>query len=398
MTQAKYDIAIVGGGINGVGVAQAAAAAGYSVLLLEKQSLAAGTSSKSSKLIHGGLRYLESYEFNLVRESLKERALLLKLAPELVQIQEFCLPVYRYTRRKPIVLQAGLNLYYLLSGFNAQARFGSVPKRQWDQLDGLRTDDLLKVFKYRDARTDDTLLTQAVMRSAQSLGAELACPAEFSGAELWTGGCQVDYRMGDRRETCTARVLINAAGPWVNHVLPLISPAPRPLPVELVRGSHVELPADTASLSGKYFYYLESRRDGRAVFVMPKSDSVLIGTTETQFRKHPDQVRPLPNEETYLLNIFCHYFPAAGHLSHEDLTASWAGLRVLPAGEGHAFHRSREEILEPDRKIKPRLLTIYGGKLTTYRKIAEKVMRRIQPSLPDRQPVAKTSELPLSPG
>ena len=166
MTAVKYDVVVVVGGINGVGAAQAAAAAGHSVLLIEKQGLASGTSSKSSKLVHGGLRYLESYEFGLVRESLLERALLLKLAPELVKLQEFCVPLYESTRRSPLLLRTGLSLYYLLSGFDRNARFGSLSPAEWGELDGLRRDKLKSVFVYTDARTDDALLTEAVMRSA----------------------------------------------------------------------------------------------------------------------------------------------------------------------------------------------------------------------------------------
>jgi len=398
VSRSSYDIVVVGGGINGVGVAQAAAAAGHSVLLIEKQALAAGTSSKSSKLIHGGLRYLESFEFGLVRESLYERTLLLKLAPELVQLQAFCVPLYAKTRRKPWQLRVGLSLYYLLSKFAADARFATVPRQHWDRLDGLRTDGLHTVFKYMDARTDDALLTEAVMGSAQSLGAELACPAEFCGAALQAAGCHVKYRIDEVERSCDAGVLINAAGPWVNEVVPLISPEPGMIPVELVRGAHVLVPRAIASMSGKFFYYVESRRDGRAIFIMPRNDELLIGTTETRYREKPDHVRPVPCEETYLLSVLRHYFPAVGKLSRADLSGSWAGLRVLPAGEGHAFHRSREMILQPDRHERPRVFTIYGGKLTSYRATAEKVIERIRPPLPARTPVASTRKLPLQPG
>ncbi len=151
-------------------------------------------------------------------------------------------------------------------------------------------------------------------------------------------------------------------------------------------------------MSGKFFYYVESRRDGRAIFIMPRNDELLIGTTETRYREKPDHVRPVSCEETYLLSVLRHYFPAVGKLSRADLSGSWAGLRVLPAGEGHAFHRSRETILQSDRHERPRVLTIYGGKLTSYRATAEKVIERIRPSLPARTPVASTRKLPLQPG
>ena len=396
MTARKYDVVVVGGGINGVGAAQAAAASGHSVLLIEKQSLAAGTSSKSSKLVHGGLRYLESYEFGLVRESLQERALLLKLAPELVTLQEFCVPLYENTRRSPLLLRTGLSLYWLLSGFDRNARFGSLSSREWGDLDGLRTDKLKSVFVYTDARTDDALLTEAVMRSAASLGAELACPATFVGAELHVKGCEVRYRAGDQEHSVSARVLINAAGPWVNETDKLVSPAISTVPVELVQGTHIELPNEVTGFTGKYFYYMESVRDGRAIFVMPRDGRLVIGTTETRYRENPDHVRPLPGEELYLLGVLAHYFPALRDLGRADLQASWAGLRVLPGGEGHAFHRSRETILHTDRAERPRVLTVYGGKLTSYRATAEKMIERLEFSLPERPARASTRELPLA--
>jgi len=397
VTDHHYDVVVVGGGINGVGVAQAAVAAGYSTLLLEKHSLAGGTSSKSSKLIHGGLRYLESYEFGLVRESLEERALLLKLAPELVHMQDFCVPLYEQTRRSPWLLRTGLSLYYLLSGLERDARFATVPRRQWDQLDGLLTDGLRAVFRYKDARTNDALLTQAVMRSAQSLGAELACPAKLHRVELSATGCHVTYKTGEWERNCTATVLVNAAGPWVNETVRLISPQPVIVPVELVQGTHIVLPESVSNMSGNYYYYVESTRDGRAIFIMPRDGGLVIGTTETRYRANPDHVQPLHAEESYLLNVLHHYFPSLGHLGRADLAGSWAGLRVLPGGKGHAFHRSRETILQPDRNDRPRVLSIYGGKLTSYRATAEKVIARISPSLPAKKPVASTRELLLSP-
>ena len=176
------DVVVVGGGIHGVGVAQAAAAAGHSVLLLEKTSLAAGTSSRSSKLIHGGLRYLESGQFHLVRESLRERRILLAIAPELVQLRPFILPLYRETRRRPWQLRVGLSIYALLGGLGPETRFGAVPRSEWTQLDGLQTRGLRKVLRYFDAQTDDAALTRAVMRSAQTLGADVLAPAEFFAA------------------------------------------------------------------------------------------------------------------------------------------------------------------------------------------------------------------------
>lgn len=393
MSDRAYDVVVVGGGINGVGVAQAAAAAGHSVLLLEKRGLADGTSSRSSKLIHGGLRYLESWEFGLVYEGLRERSLLLRLAPDLVTLRPFHIPVFRNTRRRPWLIRAGLSLYALLGGLGKEVRFEKVPRRRWTALDGLVTDDLQAVYRYWDAQTDDKLLTAAVWQSAADLGAELALPAEFVGATLDDDGALIFYRIGEAEFSCRGRVLVNAAGPWVNHVLKRIEPRPSERPIDLVQGTHIEV---TGRLEHG-IYYVEVPRDGRAVFVMPWKDHTLVGTTETKFRGDPDEVEPLRAERSYLLRVLQRYFP---RYADAELLRAFAGLRVLPAGPGHAFHRSRETILLVDkdgRNARPRLLSIYGGKLTAWRATAAKVMDHIESALPDRKPVADTRSLPLSP-
>jgi glycerol-3-phosphate dehydrogenase len=388
----QYDVVIVGGGIHGAGVLQAAAAAGHSALLIERLGLASGTSSRSSKLIHGGLRYLESGQFSLVRESLRERAIHLRIAAELVELKPFFLPVYRDTRRRPWQLKLGLWMYALLGGFDASTRFGAVPRREWPSLDGLETRGLDAVIRYHDAQTDDALLTRAVVQSALSLGAELAMPASFTGASLTDDGVTVAYsRDGAAKEECSARVLVNAAGPWAPHVAGLIRPA-IPIPdVDLVQGTHIVLPFPvTAGI-----YYVESPTDGRAVFVMPWYGATLIGTTETPYHGEPEKVHPLPSEEDYLLAVAHHYFPAFRNLGRENIIQRFAGLRVLPAASQAAFDRSRETIFSTDRESKPRVLGIYGGKLTGWRAAAAHVLARIGASLPQATRRAATDQLIL---
>jgi glycerol-3-phosphate dehydrogenase len=387
----QYDVIIVGGGIHGAGVLQAAAAAGHSALLIERLGLASGTSSRSSKLIHGGLRYLESGQFALVRESLRERAILLRIAAELVELKAFFLPVYRDTRRRPWQLKLGLSMYALLGGFDASTRFGSVAKAEWSSLDGLETQGLEAVIRYHDAQTDDALLTRAVVQSALSLGAELAMPADFTAAILTDAGVNVTYSQDGAAVECSARVLVNAAGPWAPHVGGIVRPA-IPIPkVDLVQGTHIVLPfAVTAGI-----YYVESPTDGRAVFVMPWHGATLIGTTETPYRGEPGDVHPLPEEEEYLLAVARHYFPAFRHLTREHITQRFAGLRVLPAATQAAFDRSRETIFTTDRELEPRVLGIYGGKLTGWRAAAAHVLERISTSLPTRPRRAATDQLIL---
>jgi glycerol-3-phosphate dehydrogenase len=387
----EYDVVIIGGGIHGAGVLQAAAAAGHKALLIERQALASGTSSRSSKLIHGGLRYLESGQFALVRESLRERAIHLRIAAELVELKPFFIPVYRDTRRRPWQLKIGLWIYALLGGFDAATRFGGVPEAQWPALDGLETSDLDAVIRYHDAQTNDALLTRAVVKSALGLGAEIAMPAKFMRADLSEDGVKVSYAASGSSVEVQARVLVNAAGPWATQVARAVDPA-IPVPdVDLVQGTHIVIPHPvTAGI-----YYVESPTDGRAVFVMPWAGATLIGTTETPYHGDPDQVHPLPEEEEYLLAVVRHYFPALSALTRSDITERFAGLRVLPAATQAAFDRSRETIFTTDRDPRPRVLGIYGGKLTGWRAAAAHVMQRISPSLPAAARKAETDLLIL---
>jgi glycerol-3-phosphate dehydrogenase len=384
----NYDIVVVGGGIHGAGVAQAAAAHGYTVLLLEQRSPAAWTSSRSSKLIHGGLRYLEGAAFGLVRESLRERELLLRLAPGLVQRQRFFIPVYPDTSRRPWLIRTGLSMYALLAGLGREVRFQSLPKSQWDDLDGLRTAGLQAVFQYWDAQTDDVRLTQAVIRSAESLGARCLWPATFERGNVHNGGCRVVYRYRDRDHQCAAQTVVNAAGPWAVSVLQRFDP-PIPVPtVENIQGTHLELRGGVE----RGCYYMEVPEDKRAVFLIPwRDDTALLGTTEHHYQGDPSEVAPLPEEIDYLLKVYRYYFP------HRpvDVLAAWAGLRVLPMTQAAAFKRSRETRLDVDDRRPPRVLSIFGGKLTGYRATAEKVIKRLRHSLPTRTPAASTSELPL---
>jgi len=387
----EYDVIIVGGGIHGAGVLQAAAAAGHTCLLIEKRALASGTSSRSSKLIHGGLRYLESGQFALVRASLRERAVHLRIAPDLVELKPFFIPVYADTRRRPWQLKLGLWLYALLGGFDASTRFSTVPKREWPQLDGIETRNLDAVIRYFDAQTDDAELTRSVVDSARSLGGELAMPANFVGADLADDGVTVGFESGGLRIEAKARVLVNAAGPWAAEVARSVRPA-IPVPeVDLVQGTHIVVPMRVTS----GIYYVESPSDGRAIFVMPWHGATLIGTTETPYRGEPDQVHPLPEEEEYLLAVARRYFPAMSGMTRADIQQRFAGLRVLPAASQAAFDRSRETIFTTDREPHPRVLGIYGGKLTGWRAAAAHVLECIGPSLAPRPRRAATDQLIL---
>ena len=382
-----YDVVVVGGGIHGVGVAQAAACDGYSVLLLEQHSLASGSSSRSSKLIHGGLRYLEGYDFGLVRESLSERAILLRIAPALVRLQPFHIPVYPDTSRRPLTLRAGLSLYALLGGLNRDSRFRKLARNEWDALDGLDTRKLQVVYQYFDAQTHDAELTRAVMQSAIELGATLSCPSEFLSATIEQQGCEILYRENAHEKSCRAHVVVNAGGPWVDTIAERISPTPARIAVDLVQGTHLIL---EGSLE-KGCYYMEAPQDQRAVFLLPWGKQTLLGTTENLYSGDPENVTPLQQEVDYLLEVMQHYFPHRP----QHVANMFAGLRVLPASDNAAFKRTRETKLPVDNRTHPRVVSIVGGKLTGYRAAAQKVMHLLQDTLPVRKSRADTSTLVL---
>ncbi|HHZ94862.1 MAG TPA: FAD-dependent oxidoreductase [Flavobacteriales bacterium] len=399
MTQSKtpqsnktYDYVIIGGGIHGVGIAQAAAAAGYSVLVLEQASIAHGTSSKSSKLIHGGLRYLETAQIKLVFECLSERTLLLELAPDIVRLEPFYIPIYKKTTRRPWEIWAGLTLYAALGKLNSDARFETVPEEEWTNLDGISTENLQAVFRYKDGATDDAALTKAVMHSASTLGAELVMPATFISADADVDSNVVNYSVNGTIHSCKARLLVNAAGPWANLVLEKVNPTPKKREFDLIAGTHIVL--DSPSPNG--MFYVEAPQDRRAVFVMPWKGKTMVGTTETVFKGDPSKVRPLESEETYLCEVIAHYFPKFKGLTRENIDSSFAGLRVLPHASGKAFSRPRETTFHVDKKIAPRIITIYGGKLTAYRITAEKFVAKFAKKLPKRKRIAYTNKLPLT--
>lgn len=381
-----FDVAIIGGGIHGAGVAQAAAAAGYRTLLVERGQWAAATSHASSKLIHGGLRYLESAQFNLVYHSLRERQRLFRNAPTLVEPVPFYIPIYKQTRRRPWQIRIGLSIYAALTGFAHHARFRSLPRYEWGGLGGLLQNDLQAVFQYWDGQTDDAALTRAVVASAEKLGARCLEHCQFIRAEKSEDGFVLQLQSSEKTWRCSAKSLVNATGPWVNDTLQRCSPTPPSHPLSWVKGTHIVLPH--TNLGG--IFYLEAPRDGRAIFVMPWREHTLVGTTETEVQ-HADTT-PSPQEITYLLETVHRYFP---HLPHEVLD-QFAGVRVLPAGAERAFNRARESVITVFESGNARIVSIYGGKLTTYRHTAELTLEKLRTALPNRKPIADTKALKLS--
>lgn len=400
MNKNQYDVVVIGAGIQGAGVAQAASASGYRVLVLEQYATAAqGTSSRSSKLIHGGLRYLETGQFSLVRECLAERRYLLENAPHLVKLVPFYIPVYTHSHRSSLKIALGLSLYSLFS-FKA---FQSIPKSQWEQLDGLQTEGLKAVYKYYDGQTDDTLLTQAVLASAESMQTAVEFSAEVTSIQVEEKKCTIKYTQQGQEKIISSQTVVNASGPWVSRLLTRISPVLHPQPnVDLVQGTHIVVPNPNPNQQRQGMYYLEAPQDQRAIFIMPwKDNQLLIGTTENHYDHDPADVKPLSCEIEYLLAVYNHYF--ADKLTKQDIVSSFAGLRVLPKtnrankAKSSAFSRPRDTLIVATDTANPRLLSLYGGKLTAYRATAKRVVKQLTKVLPKikRHQVIETRSIGL---
>ena len=378
----ETDVLVIGGGIQGAGVAQAASAAGYRVMLVEKTAIAAGTSSKSSKLIHGGLRYLESGQFALVRKSILERERLIQLARDLIHPVPFYIPIYKHTQRHAWQIRIGLLLYSLLGNFRSHARFSST---RINPITGLTSDKLKKVFRYYDAQTDDAGLTRAVVNSAVELGTKILCPAEL--VNVGKQGDDFIAEINDKNDIYKIKchTIVNATGPWANRVISKISDIElNTMDYDCVQGTHIEL--DVPAPEG--VLYVEAPQDGRAVFIMPWHGNTLVGTTEKLYEGDIENVHATDEEVSYLEKVFRFYFPQTRY----NIINSFAGLRVLPKSGDDMFNRPRDtEIFE----AAPGFVTLYGGKLTSYRATARQVINVIRQWLPEREPIADTRSILL---
>ncbi len=376
MTSSHYDLIIVGAGIYGASIALEAVHDGMKVCLVEQfDTPAQGTSSKSSKLIHGGLRYLESLEINLVYECLHDRKRLLDLYPDDVKLVKFYIPVYGNTSRPAWIIRSGLMLYAMLGGLKKANRFQSISRSRWPELDGLNTAGLKHVFQYYDAQTDDAKLTGILLNEAIENGARVYFNCEFNNCQISDSVLKVNCHNNNESLTLESKYLINAAGPWVNHVLERCKPAVKPLTIDLVQGTHIELPGRLH----QGIYYLEAPQDRRAVFAMPWKEHIMVGATENLFKGDPQKVAPTSEEIKYLLTVFNHYFSTSDKkMTKDDVINHWAGLRVLPSSKAEAFKRSRGTIFHKDDEHNPRVISIYGGKLTSHYSTARKLLKEIE--------------------
>jgi glycerol-3-phosphate dehydrogenase len=363
-----YDLLIAGGGINGCAIAREASLLGLQVLLVEKDDLAGHTSSASTKLIHGGLRYLETYEFRLVREALHERERLLAAAPHLIRPLTFVLP-HAHAVRPWWMVRAGLYLYDLLAGKSSLPRSRGLHAADTEFTDPLKGDH--RGFVYSDAWVDDARLTLANALDAAAHGAEIATRTELLDArregEYWKA------ELSDGR-TVEARGLVNAAGPWVRSLLDRVDVDPRS-EVRLVKGSHIVVPR---LFEGDHAYILQ-QPDRRIVFAIPYENGFTeIGTTDIPVEKPEDAVCSV-EEIQYLLDAVNRYFTR--QVAPADVVWKWSGVRPLhDDGAAKAQAVTRDYVLEIDQAGAP-LLSVFGGKITTARALAEEALEKLAPLL-----------------
>ncbi|WP_340315654.1 glycerol-3-phosphate dehydrogenase [Rhizorhabdus argentea] len=387
MAGIDIDLLIIGGGVNGAGIARDAAGRGLSVMLVERDDLASHTSSSSTKLIHGGLRYLEYYEFRLVREALAERETLIDVAPHLIRPMRFVMPLAD-GMRPAWLIRLGLFLYDHIGGRTR------LPKSKSVRLDNSHWGAGLKPirhgFVYSDGWVDDARLVVLNALDAAERGADIRVHTSFEGARR-----EADHwvaTLGDG-STVSARAIVNTAGPWVGKVLKEIPQAHAEQPPRLVKGSHIIVPR---LFDGDHAYILQNE-DLRIVFAIPyEGDFTLIGTTDKPFEGDPSHPTIDPDETEYLCKSANRYFKR--QIGAGDVVRSYSGVRPLfDDGHEEAAEVTRDYVLRLGAEEAPQILSAFGGKITTYRRLAEHALEQLEPFLP---PMAKawTAGVPLPGG
>ncbi|HYX82499.1 MAG TPA: glycerol-3-phosphate dehydrogenase/oxidase [Gemmatimonadales bacterium] len=375
MAETPLDLLIIGGGITGAGIARDAALRGFRTAVVDKSDFGAGTSSHSSRLIHGGIRYLEQGAFRLVFEASHERRVLLRIAPHLVRPLAFLFPIYRGSRVPAWKLRAGMWLYDLLAAFrNVHWHRWLRPKNVRRVEPGLRDRDLVGAALYYDAQTDDARLVIATIRSAIRAGALVANYVEATALLKPDGrvrGAVMRDVLTGETTPLRAHVVVNATGPWSDQLRKLDDPQAPPA-LRSTKGAHVAV--SRKRLPTQHAIALFSQLDGRVMFVLPWGDLSYIGTTDTDADASPDALRLTADDVTYLLRSANAAFPDA-HLSSRDVISGWVGLRPLL----HEDHGMPSQVSREHRVFESShgLISIVGGKLTTYRVMARDVVDRV---------------------
>jgi glycerol-3-phosphate dehydrogenase len=368
----KFDIAIVGGGITGAGIARDAALRGLSVALLEKGDFGSGTSSKSSRMIHGGLRYLRQRHVSLVRESLRERGVLLKIAPHLAHPFPFLLPIYGSGMEERLQLKVGLTAYDLLAGRYRLERHRMVSRQEVLQEEpALPPDGLQGALRYFDCVVHDARLTLATARSAARQGAAVANYVQATALEREEQrvvGVHFRDLLSGRTGVLRARVVVNAAGPWCDELRAMTSLPPMLRPT---KGVHIVLPHHRLPVTNIVIFF----HNDRSLFAVPKEGWTYVGTTDTDYRGDPGQARTDADDVAYLLKAVNTTFPGRAVVPG-DIVSTWAGVRPLVAEEGAPTPSDVSRDYEIKNEL-PGLVSIAGGKLTTYRSMAQDLLDRL---------------------
>ncbi|KAA1174916.1 glycerol-3-phosphate dehydrogenase [Marinobacter salinexigens] len=384
-----YDVLVVGGGVNGTGIALDAAGRGLKVLLCEMDDLASATSSSSSKLIHGGLRYLEHYEFRLVKEALAEREALLRNAPHIMWPMRFRLP-HRPHLRPAWMIRTGLFLYDHLAKRETLAGSHSIRFGPGSPL----KPEITRGFEYSDGWVDDARLVVLTARNAQQHGATILtrtkCIKATRGKEQWNA--QLRDMVTGTEKNVSARVIVNATGPWVSRLFDESLSMKAPKQIRMVKGSHIVVPRIS---QGSEAYILQNE-DERIVFVIPYEDHFsLVGTTDVEYHGDPKKAQISPEETDYLLGVINEYFQH--QLQPSDVVWSYSGVRPLMDGEEEAAQKaSRDYSFEVNEaEGHAPLISVFGGKITTFRKLAEAATNRLCTYFPGAgEPWTRNAVLP----
>lgn len=389
LEKAEYDLVVIGGGVNGTGIAADAAGRGLKVLLCEKEDLASATSSNSSKLIHGGLRYLEHYEFRLVREALAEREVLLEKAPHIMWPMRFVLP-HRPHLRPGWMIRMGLFLYDNLAKRKSLKGSSSVKFTDSSPV----TTDMKKGFEYSDAWVDDARLVTLNAVEARDKGATILTRTQCVSAKRSSDAWEISLQNTISKKTTNikANALINAAGPWVKNFFDSALKTKSSKNIRLIKGSHFVVP----KIHDDNEAYILQNEDKRIVFVIPYEDDFsLVGTTDVEYQGNPLEATISDEEVNYLVDIVNKHFKHK--ISPNDVVHSFSGVRPLLDDESSApdaITRDYTFDLE-DKQGKAPLLSIYGGKITTYRKLSESAVNEICQYFPEAKDAwTKTSPLP----
>jgi glycerol-3-phosphate dehydrogenase len=391
-----FDVAVIGAGINGAGIARDAALRGLRVIVFDKNDMCSGCSGISSRLIHGGLRYLEYGEITLVYESLHERRYLRRTAPHLVQPLRICIPVYEGARRGKLLIRLGMLLYDLLSWRKTVPNHEMLSASAMHEAEpGLESDGLRGAARYYDAQV--TFAERLVLENliaAQAAGAEICLHSEVTRIEAEGGEVRaVRYADADGKEQrVEVGAVVNAAGPWVDRVLDVAPQSTQRL-IGGTKGSHI-IVGHFEGAPGDAFY-VEAAADGRPFFIIPWYGQYLIGTTDIRYDEDLDQIRASAAEVDYLLDETNRVFPKA-QLSRDDINYAYAGVRPLPfKEEGPESAITRRHIIKVNRDIAKGLISIVGGKLTTYRNLAEQTVDKLARLQRLRLPPCRTRETDL---